>query len=151
MGLNCWLDTTWHLWSWLRAAAHNKNVSLWFHGGILSLIILPSCFSVKSCHPRIVSLKDFDLFPVVFMTDLSLLSISAISFYLLGNNVASCHRRCTHCHRSNSVDLLIVLIMSNTDDKSWDAYFPNLWQGFTVQMCNIYCLIIMYCIFSSIW
>lgn len=76
------------------------------------------------------------------MTDLSLLSISAISFYLLGNNVTSCHRQRTHCHCSNLVDLLIVLIIRNTDDKSWDAHFHILWQDFTVQMCNIYCLII---------
>lgn len=61
------------------------------------------------------------------MTDLSLLSISAISFYLLGNNVTSCHRHCTHCHHSNSVDLLIVLIIRNTDDKSWDAHFHIQW------------------------
>lgn len=76
------------------------------------------------------------------MTDLSLLSISAISFYLLGNNVTSCHRQRTHCHCSNLVDLLIILIIRNTDDKSWDAHFHILWQDFTVQMCNIYCLII---------
>lgn len=100
-----------------------------------------SCFSIKFCHPRIVSLKDYDLFRVFFMTDLSLLSISARSFYLLGNNVTSCHCQRTHCHRSNSVDLLIVLIIRNTNDKFWYAHFHTLWLDFTVQMCNIYCVI----------
>lgn len=140
VGLNCWLDTTWHLQSWLWAAAHNKNVvSLWLYGDILNLIILPSCFSIQVCHPRIVSLKDYDLFRVFCMTDLSLF---AISLYLLGNNVPSCHRQHTHCHRSNSAHLLIVLIIRNTDNKSWDAHFHTLWRDFTVQMCNSYCLII---------
>lgn len=70
---------------WHRAAAHNTNaLSLWLNGGILSLIILLSRVSIKFDHPRAVSVKDSDLFVVFSMTDLSLLSISAISFYLLG-------------------------------------------------------------------
>lgn len=108
-------------------------------------------FPFSLVNPRIVSFKDCDLFRVVFMTDLSLLSISAISFYLLGNNVTSCHRRCTHCHHSNSVDLLIVLIIRNTDDKSWDANFHLLWQDFIVQMRNIYCLYTRCIIFNGVF
>lgn len=44
----------------------------------------------------------------------------------------------THCHRSNSVDLLIVPIISSTDDKSWASCFHFLWQDFIVQMWDIY-------------
>lgn len=44
----------------------------------------------------------------------------------------------THCHRSNSVDLLIVLIIRSPDDKSQASRFHFLWQDFIVRLCDIY-------------
>lgn len=81
--------------------------------------------------------QDYDLFLVfswltgLFWASLRYLSICWVTMFPAVTVT-------THCHRSNSVDLLIVLSIKSTDDKSRASRFHFLCQDVIVWVCGIY-------------
>lgn len=131
-----WLEQFWksELLIWPKmtcsATARNKNaISLWLHGGILSLTILLSRVPIKFRHPHIVSLKDDNLLlflswtTSLFWTSPWYIFISRVTL-LPAVSVNTCD-----CHRGNSVDMLVLLIIRSTVDKG-HRFFCFCWQDF---------------------